>query len=49
MLCSDAVTSSTLRVFSPQSGLTHSRSAGTARNAARNESAISSAEGTRGE
>ena len=41
MFCSDAFTSSALRVFSPQSGLTHSRSAGTARSAARSDSAIS--------
>src|ERR1700736_635631 len=48
-LCSDAVTSATLRVFSPQSGLTHSRCAGTAFSAARSDSAISAVDGTRGE
>ena len=37
MFCSDAVTSSVLRVFRPQSGLTQSRCAGTAFNAARSD------------
>ena len=37
------------RVFRPQSGLTHSRSAGTARSASRNEVSISATDGTRGE
>lgn len=49
MFFSDALTSSGLRVLSPQSGLTHNRSAGTARSAARNDSAISAVLGTRGE
>src|SRR5271166_4594686 len=48
-LVSDAETSSGLRVFRPQSGLTHSRSAGTAFSAARSDVAISSVLGTRGE
>ena len=48
-LASDAETSSGLRVFRPQSGLTQSRSAGTAFSASRNDVAISSVLGTRGE
>lgn len=49
MLRSDSVTSSVLRVFSPQSGLTQRRSAGTAFSAFRKAVAISSVVGTRGE
>ena len=48
-LANDALTSSELRVFRPQSGLTQSRSAGTAFSAARSDVAISSVLGTRGE
>src|SRR5690606_18749321 len=42
-------TSAYARVFSPQSGLTHSRSLGTTRNAASSSSPTSSTLGTRGE
>ncbi len=49
MFCRAALTSSLLRVFSPQSGLTQSRCGPTADNAARKLSTTSSVSGTRGE
>ena len=49
MFCSDAVTSSTVRVLSPQSGLTHTCSRGNTLSVARSIAAISSSLGTRGE
>jgi nicotinamidase/pyrazinamidase len=49
MFRNDALASSGLRVFKPQSGLTQSRCAGTALSASRNDAAISPELGTRGE